>query len=141
VQRPVPKDRLDALVHFARWLFGYEDIEPIVSDSRQIDHFDKALSNAAARSYLERTKEPDLDVAYRLAGGEEWEAYGELETAATHLRSVLGVIHLYRKSSRIRESVEKVVRAALELLLGYPKMRSDLLEEQMRLEAKPLSRK
>jgi hypothetical protein len=140
-QRPVPKARLNALIHFARWLFGYEDIEPIVSDSRQIDRFDKALSNAAARSYLERTKEPDLDVAYRLAGGEEWEAYEELETAATHLRSVLGVIHIYRKSSRIQESVQKVVRAALELLLGYPKMRTNLLEEQMRLEVKPLSRK
>jgi hypothetical protein len=140
-KRPVPKDRLDALVHFARWLFGYQDIEPIVSDSRQIDHFDKALSNDGARGYLERTKEPHLEVAYRMAGGEEWETYEELEAAATHLRSVLGVIHLHRKSSRIQESVEKVARAAFELVRGYPDMRANLLEEQIQQDRKPLPRK
>jgi len=140
-KRPVPKDRIDALIHFARWLFGYEEIEPIVSDSRQIDHFDKALSNDAARGYLERTKEPHLEVAYRMAGGEEWETYEELEAAATHLRSVLGVIHLHRKSPRIQESVEKVARAAFELLRGYPDMRATLLDEQLQLSRAPTPRK
>ncbi|HEV2842721.1 MAG TPA: hypothetical protein VGW39_15470 [Chthoniobacterales bacterium] len=132
-KRPIPPDRVQALIHFARWLFGYQDVEPIVSDSRQVDKFDKALNNKDALAYLERTKEPHLDVAYRLAGGEEWEAYEELEIAATHLRSVLGVIHLHRKSSRIRDSVEKVVRASFELLRGYPEMHADLLQEQVEL--------
>ncbi len=140
-ERPVPPKKRQSLVFFARWLFGSEfksnPVEPIVSDSRQIGNFDKAIGNEASRGYLERTSAPDLKVAYRIAGGEEWETYEELETASDHLRSVLGVIHNFRKSRRIHEAVEKVSRAALELLRGYPEMRANLLEEDEEL-TKPI---
>lgn len=136
-KRPIPRDKMTTLVHFAQWLFGSEKagerIEPIVTDSRQIDKFDKVLACEDARKYLERTAEPSLEVAYRMAGGEEWEAYDELESASTHLRSVLGVIHTYRKSRRIQEAVEKVARASLELLRGYPEMRANLIDEDEQL--------
>lgn len=144
-KRHIPRDRIAALVHFARWLFGSEKdgkrIEPIVTDSRQIDKFDKVLACEASKEYLERTEEPDLDVAYRMAGGEEWEAYDELESASTHLRSVLGVIHNHRKSRRIQEAVEKVARASLEILRGFPDLRANILEEEDQLNRPVRSRK
>lgn len=132
-KHPVPKTHVDALVKFARWLFGNGDIEPMVPESRKVDRFDKALANKAAREYLEKAKQPDLEVAYRLAGGEEWEAYEELEAATTSMRTALGVLHLHRKSSRITEAVEKVVRTALELVRGYPEMRANLLDEEQKM--------
>jgi hypothetical protein len=144
-KHPVPKDKIKALVNFARWLFGSDlgesPLEPIVSDSRQMDRFDKALANEKARDYLERSSQPDLEIAYKMAGGEEWETYEELEIAAANLRSVLGVIHNYRKSRRIEESVEKVTRAALELLRGYPDLRAELLDEDEQLKRPVRSRK
>lgn len=131
---PVPKSRLDALVHFSKWLFGREEngvvTETIVRDSRQMDRFDKVLANAKARQYLERTTTPDLDVAYRMAGGEEYEIFNELEEAVGHLRGVLGIIHEHRRSSRVEAAVEKAARAALELLRGYPDLRAKLLDEE-----------
>jgi hypothetical protein len=136
-KRPISKDKMTALVHFARWLFGSEKdekrVEPIVTDSRQMDKFDKVLACQASREYLERTEQPDLEVAYRTAGGEEWEAYEDLESAATHLRSVLGVIHNHRKSRRVQEAVEKVARASLEILRGFPDLRANILDEEEQL--------
>lgn len=133
-RRPIPKNRLDALVHFSKWLFGREDngviTETIVRDSRQMDRFDKVLANAKAREYLERTTVPDLDVAYRMAGGEEYEVFNELDEAVGHLRGVLGIIHEHRRSSRVEAAVEKAARAALELLRGYPDLRAKLLDEE-----------
>jgi len=129
-RRPVPKNRLDALVHFSKWLFGREEngvvTETIVRDSRQMDRFDKVLANAKARQYLERATVPDLDVAYRMAGGEEYEVFNELEEAVGHLRGVLGIIHEHRRSSRVEVAVEKAARAALELLRGYPDLRRQI---------------
>lgn len=131
---PVPKNRLDSLVHFSKWLFGREEngvvTETIVRDSRQMDRFDKVLANAKARQYLERTATPDLDVAYRMAGGEEYEVFNELDEAVGHLRGVLGIIHEHRNSTRVETAVEKAARAALELLRGYPDLRAKLLEEE-----------
>lgn len=131
---PVPKNRIEALVRFSKWLFGREDkgvvTETIVRDSRQMDRFDKVLANAKAREYLERTDTPDLDVAYRMAGGEEYEVFNELDEAVGHLRGVLGIIHEHRKSNRVEASVEKAARAALELLRGYPELRAKLLDEE-----------
>jgi hypothetical protein len=138
---PIPKRHVDALVNFARWLFGYGETEPIVPESRQIGRLDKALANASSRQYLEHAKQPDLEVAYRKAGGEEWEAYAELEAALTAIGSVLGVIHLHRKSSRITEAVEKVVRSSLELLRGYPEMRASILNEETEYDRPLISRK
>jgi len=144
-KRPVSRDKIDALIRFARWLFGGEKdgerIEPVVTDSRQMDRFDKVLACEASREYMERTERPDLEVAYRTAGGEEWEAYEELESAATHLRGVLSVIHLHRRSRRIQEAVEKVARASLELLRGFPELRATLLDEEDQLNRPVRSRK
>ena len=131
---PVKKDKIKELTNFAIWLFGSDlgknPVEPIVTDSRNIEKFSKALANVEARSYMERTKEPDLFVAYRMAGGEEYETYEELETVVTILRSALGVIHTFRRVKRIEEVVVKVTRASLELLRGYPELRADILAEE-----------
>lgn len=128
-KRPIPPSKIDALVTFARWLFGDEKTDPIVEDSRLVGKFAKALSKSASRQYLERTENADLNTAYRLAGGEEFETLEEIELASTHLKAVLGVVHLYSKSSQIYEAVGQFGRNAMELLRKFPEIRSELLDE------------
>ena len=40
---PVPQQHVDNLREFIRWLFGQDDAEPIVRDSRQVDKFSRVL--------------------------------------------------------------------------------------------------
>ena len=80
-KRPIVKSHLPALIHFARWLFGHRDTDPIVGDSRLVGKLDKALASAAARRYLETAVRPDLETAYLTAGGEEGEVFANLEAA------------------------------------------------------------
>ena len=50
-----------------------KNIEPLVEDSRQVDDFGQILESKEAVEYLERTKKPSYEFAYRLDGGDEIE--------------------------------------------------------------------
>ncbi|MGH8953446.1 MAG: hypothetical protein ACRDVF_00390 [Microbacterium sp.] len=53
-QDPIPPDKTDALTEVLRWIFGDEDHEPVISDSRQMSQFGNVISSdvgiAALRS-------------------------------------------------------------------------------------------
>jgi hypothetical protein len=133
-KHPVPPRRIASLANFAVWLFGKGEVEPLVEDSRHVGKFDQVLASAAARTYLENARHPDLETAYFIAGGEEGEVFSSLESASSSLRLALGAISAHRQSKRIQESTTKVGRAAMELLRGFPAIRSDLLEEERKFD-------
>ncbi len=62
-KRPIKKDKIDHLIHFARWLFGFEDHPPIITDSRDVDELGRVLESPAAVQYLERNESPSFSVA------------------------------------------------------------------------------
>ena len=53
--------------------FGDDKHDPVVRESRYVDRFGTVLLNKKAVEYLERTDRPNLDFAYRIAGGDELE--------------------------------------------------------------------
>jgi len=79
---PVPKEHRQNLTHFARWLFGTDDIRPLVTDTRQVSDFGKILESKDAVQYLEHTPNPDFEVAFRTARGDEAETTRYVEEAA-----------------------------------------------------------
>ncbi|MGC1158355.1 MAG: hypothetical protein WA891_11260 [Acidobacteriaceae bacterium] len=119
-RRPVPKSKLEALARFALWLFGSDDVEPIVTDSRQVDRFGVALGNAKAVAYLERTERPSLQVAFRLAGGDEEEVVESVEKAADLVESALSRAHAYRSSIKLRTAVERLAEDTDQLVKVFP---------------------
>lgn len=119
---PVPKSRLDALARFALWLFGSEDVDPIISDSRQVDKFGVALGNDKAVAYLERTEKPSLQVAFRLAGGDEEEVIESVEKAADLVESALSRAHAYKASTKLQAAVERLAIDVDQLTKVFPKI-------------------
>ena len=125
---PVPKDRLKALAYFAQWLFGNEEreVEPLVQDSRQVDDFGRILESKEAVEYLERTKSPSFEFAFRLAGNRSMMIHPSQERArhAQYFHSI----------QQIREQWEQV--------LGLPPDDPDRLEllEEFRTAHADLSR-
>jgi hypothetical protein len=126
---PVPRQRLKALANFALWLFGDEEHDPVVKESRYVDKFGKALLNADAVSYLERTSRPSLDVAYRMAGGDEGETIEFVQKAADSTEEALSQAHLFKKSTSLQSAVRRLGKDVRQLLALFPKIEEELRKE------------
>lgn len=129
-KRPVPEEHTQNLVNFARWLFGTEDVSPLVTDTRQVSSFGKILESEKAVEYLERSSIPKFEVAFRIAGGDEAEIVKLIEDAADNLELALTGAHLYKGSVPLQKAVHRLGAHALQLLSIFPKIHEDLLKEQ-----------
>ena len=109
-KEPVLKENFEKLIHYARWLFGDQDSLPLFTDSRMVDRFGKVLESPKAVDYLEKTRKPSLEVAYRKAGGDETELAEHLETAADEIELALSTIHHHTDSTRIKEGAHRLIK-------------------------------
>jgi hypothetical protein len=127
---PVPKERLKELVHFARWLFGKEDQDAIVEDSRQVDDFGRILESETAVEYLERNESPSFAVARRMAGVAESEVAEHVERAADETEEALKAAHQHKSSKRLQAAVRRLGGDTLQLLDVFPAIRKELQAEE-----------
>lgn len=128
-KRPVPKEKMNQLENFAKWLFGKDDDPPIVSDSRQVDDFGRILENESAVSYLERNEKPSFAVARRMAGVAESDVVRHIERAADEIGEALKAAHQFRSASNLQKTVRRFGTDALQLLGIFPQIRTELLKE------------
>ncbi len=127
--KPVPQNKLKALAKFALWLFGDETHDPVVRESRYVDQFGKTLLNEDAVSYLERTDKPSLEVAWRIAGGDEGETIEFVQKAADSAEQALSQAHLYKKSVNLQSAILRLGRDVYQLLALFPKIKTELDKE------------
>ena len=125
-RRPVPHSRLEALAKFALWLFGDEEHDPIVKESRYVDRFGKVLLDKKAVEYLERTDRPNLEFAYRIAGGDELETIEFLKKAADNTEQALSLVHHYKNSSEIQFAVKRLGTDVFQLMKIFPKTKQEI---------------
>lgn len=131
VARPVPKERLKALGYFAQWLFGNEEkkIEPLVTDSRKVDEFGQILESREAVEYLERTKSPSFEFAYRLAGGDEIEVVRLIAGSADSVEDALSRAHLHKNSAELKKAVSRLGEDVVPLFRLFPDTKARVVEE------------
>jgi hypothetical protein len=128
-RRPVPTARLKELANFAKWLFGDQKNESIISDSRQVDDFGRALLSKNAREYLERTPRPVFEVARRMAGVDEEEISTHIERAADEIEEALKAVHRLKGSPRLQVAVKRLGQDAMQLLDIFPAIKAEVMEE------------
>ncbi len=126
-KQPVPNEKIDHLIKFAMWLFGNDEKEPIVTDSRMVDKFGKVLQSQEAIAYLNRVKNPKFEVAYRLAGGDEAETLELIEQAADNLEQALSTAHHHVDSEAMKKAVRRLGKDSIQLLSVFPDIEKDLL--------------
>ena len=125
---PVPKNRLNALANFARWLFGTQQHPPLLTNSRNAADFGRLLENPQAVQYLENNKHARFDVAWQLAYGDEeiiqliYEAHNKIVISLSH-------IHHYKDSPEVQRAVERLVINSKELLSQFPNICIEFLED------------
>ncbi len=125
---PVPREQLDHLVRFSTWLFGTKKRLPVLKDSRQVDQFGLALENPEAVRYLETAKNPTLDTAYRLAGGDEAQVSALIEDAYYSVEQALGTVHHHRGSERLEKAVKHLGDDVMQLLRIFPHLKIAVLD-------------
>lgn len=117
---PVDNEHIECLRQYARWLFGDEENEAIVKDSRQVDKFAKVLSSEEGLSYLRKAKKPNLENAFIRAGGVQSEIVELLEAAAYNLSNALSYIHRYKKNKDVQKAVKLLLEDAEQLRNIFP---------------------
>lgn len=128
-KEPVPKDHLQNLTNFTKWLFGDEKNPPLFTDSRYVDDFGKILQNSEAVEYLERTANPRFELAFRKAGVGEQEVINLIEGAADNVQLALTEVHLYRKSEKVQKAIKRLASDLLALLATFPSIREEIVKE------------
>lgn len=127
---PVPENKLQQLVNFATWLFGTEDKEPIVKDSRQVDNFGRILMSPKATEYLERQSRPSFDTAFQIAGGDEPEIVDLIETAADNVESALSRAHRYSKSVDLAAATLRLSEDTERLSDIFPEIHAQFFKDR-----------
>ena len=87
------------------------------------------MESNEARAYLKRTRNPSLEFAFKLAGGEEEEIIEYIRQAANNIEYALSHIHFYKESPNLQNQVERLGKDALELISRFPRIYNQLLEE------------
>lgn len=121
VNVPIKPENIDNLKFVVRCLYGdRKDKKPIVSDTRYITEFGKILESREAIDYIHKAKRPDFHTAYDLAGGSEQDIKEMIYEASVAIRSILGRVHLHKKSDSIRKAVKEFKLDSKALLDHFP---------------------
>ena len=128
-QTPVPKKRLDALAHFARWLFGTQKQPPIFIEPWRIDDYAKILESPEAVQYLENSERLNLDYALQLSVDNESKCVQLLREAAANIKLVMSGIHRYKGTPEIQRAVERLVMDYKELSDQLPDPKKEHLSD------------
>ena len=122
-KRPVPKEAMEHLKEFAKWLFGGPDTPALVNDTRKADGFGKILSSPEALDYLRNRTEPNFDTALQLAGGELDEVTKLVSDADENVEQALTRIHAYKSDANLTAKVTRFAENAVQLIRVFPKIR------------------
>ena len=125
-RRPIPDDHIENLGNFAKWLFGTDETEPLVKDTRVVSRFGKALESDTAVKYLEESSDPNLDLAFKKAGGDEEEVVLLVQRASDNIQVALQSAHLFNDSEKVQDSVLRFGKNANQLLSIFPDVQKKL---------------
>ena len=118
VKPPVDEGHVDKLKEYSLWLFGDGQTLPIVKDSREVDKFAHVLASEEGLAYLRSVRNPSLDSAFVIAGGEQDEIYERVSTAAYNLQEALSSIHLYKGDKRLIKISELLIAHANQIKIA-----------------------
>ena len=115
VKPPVSNDRIKELGEFSRWLFGDSEHPPVVTDSRNVGRFARILDSIEGVNYLRSVKQPSLEKAFVISGGDKEEFYELISTAAYCIEEALSSIHHYKDDENLKKILKRLFLNSDEL--------------------------
>ena len=112
------------LQHFAEWIFGNEDKDPVFKDSRKVDLFGHILNHPESVAYLEDSKNPNFEIAVQLSGGDELEVEGFIKLASENVQLALTRAHRFKESKPVVKAAKELAVDAKQLFDIFPEANS-----------------
>ncbi len=125
----VPHSHMENLVSFAKWLYGDSKSAPVINNTDQVSKFGKVLESEEAISYMKRTKNPNIEHAYQLAGGDEEEIARFIQQAADNVEEALSRVQHHRESPLVRAQVKRLGIDVLTLLNNFSMIKQELFDK------------
>jgi hypothetical protein len=116
---PLPKKSATNLHELLRWMFGDDDTEPALKDSRRISDLGVVLRSETALQALRSTS--NLDYAFEMGGGEEHRLLESLNKASYFLDQALPMALRHRNAKRVAEAVDRCRETLEEIIRVFSK--------------------
>lgn len=118
--KPIAKGKASALEELIGFIHGTQEIEPVITDSRQLTKLAEIFDNKEAYIHLRTFR--NLEQAYQLSGGEERRLIDNLNKANVFLDDALRDAHRYKKSKKVAKLVERCMETMLEIIGKFPEI-------------------
>ena len=115
VKPPISHNRIENLKLYSRWLFGDTQHSSVVKDSRDVNRFARVLASNDGLAYLRSVKQPSLEKAFVIAGGDQEETFALISTATYNVEEALSSIHHFKDDAKLREIVKRLIANVEEL--------------------------
>lgn len=122
LKEPISKKKADALEELIGFIHGTDQIEAVITDSRQLSKLGEILDNKDAYNHLKRLR--NFDQAYQLSGGEERRLIDNLTKASVYLDYALPDALRHKKSLKVAQWVKRCYETILEIVRHFPEVRS-----------------
>ncbi|MEA2840550.1 MAG: hypothetical protein QOF41_1880 [Methylobacteriaceae bacterium] len=116
--RPLPRSKAKSVKEVFAWIFGTEENDPVLTDSRELKKLGVVLSSSRAVDVLRSTE--NLDYAFELSGGEERRLLDNLNTASYHLDQALPLSIRHRNSRDVTTAVRRCLETLNEIVRHFP---------------------
>jgi hypothetical protein len=126
VQEGIANLNRDKVERFLVWLFGSDETDAFIGESRNVKKFAEILSTPEAVEYITERKTPSFDLAYSLTKGASDDVVAALRESREMLRNVLADLDLKKADPEVAKAAWPVISAAVEIAV---RLGGDTLEQ------------
>lgn len=128
-QRPVPEDRVEELKTFIWAMFGTDERDPLIRDSREITKLSRVLQSEEAVNYIRTAERPSLERAWIRAGGQEESVADILNAAANNLEDAVATARDHSDSDEVRSALRRAAQRLEQILRDFPDIREEFFRD------------
>lgn len=138
LRSPISKRKANALKELIEYIHGTAEVEPVLTDSRQLTMLGEVLASPEALDSLRVHK--NLKRAYALTGGEERSLMENLQRADFLLGETLKDVYKHKQSTKVAHWVERCAGRMFEILKYFPEVETRLRRVEKKAEGRLVDR-
>lgn len=116
--KPIPRSKSSQIHELLSWMFGDDEYEAALQDSRQIKMLGTVLAQKESTKVLRDTR--DLEYAFEMAGGEEVRLLESLNKASYYLDQALPMALRHTSKKQVIRAVRRCYQVFNEILRHFP---------------------
>lgn len=118
LRRPVPSDKAEALEELIGYIYGTQEVKPVIRESREMGQLAEVIASRRAIKYLRKTR--DLERAHDFVAGELPSLIDNLTEASYYLEKALIGIRRHKDERKVKEIVRRLSKIISQIFKHFP---------------------